>query len=89
MSDIIKTDVKWSSVKNKTKKEASPVTKMTEAQALKVLTKIISHSVSCLTECEILYNYYPFSEISGVMTAIAQNNINLEKIRKQLIESWK
>lgn len=88
MSDIIKTDVKWSSIKNKTKKEASPVTKMTEAQALKVLTKIISHSVSCLTECEILYKDYPFSEISGVMTAIAQNNINLEKIRKQ-IESWK
>ena len=88
MSDIIKTDVKWSSIKNKTKKEASPVTKMTEAQALKVLTRIISHSVLGLTECEILYKEYPFSEISGVMTAIALNNIELEKIRKQ-IESWK
>ena len=88
MSDIIKTEVKWSNIKDKTKKETSPVTKMTEVQALKVLTKIISHSVSCLTECEILYKDYPFSEISGVKTAITLNNIELEKIRKQ-IESWK
>jgi hypothetical protein len=88
MSDIIKTEVKWSSIKDKTKKEASPVTKLTEAQALKVLTRIILHSMSSLTDCKILYKDYPFSEISGVMTAIAQNNIELEKIRKQ-IESWK
>ena len=88
MSDIIKTEVKWSSIKDKTKKEASPVTKLTKAQALKVLTRLITHSVSSLTDCEILYKDYPFSEISGVMTAIALNNIELEKIRKQ-IESWK
>jgi hypothetical protein len=88
MSDIIKTEIKWSSIKDKTKKEASSVTKMTKAQALKVLTRIITHSASSLTDCEILYNDYPSSEISGVMTAITINNIELEKIRKQL-ESWK
>jgi hypothetical protein len=84
MSDIIKTKINWNGVQDNGAKNVTTYEKLTKQQALKSVIKILAHSQALYAECDKLYKGHPVSELSGVISALAINEIELSKLKTQL-----